>query len=714
MTANISAVSSTEDLTTAQWDTETNTLIFHLARQQGEKGDKGDKGDTGETGIAGETGPKGDSAYQTWLNAGHTGSENDFVNWVADIQLREELVAYDGAKLIGRCPSIEVLRTIIPTYHGQKIEVANYYADSVGGGGCFYYDADDRHSLDNGGNIIVSNGARWKSLKNAFVPEDFGARGRDVETDTSALQRLFDAKVKIAPVTGHYHLRNLNRPVGDFKSWMTYNYILKIDGFSGEADFSQAIFTLPEGVSRITAIVVLNSSGKLHFPAIQGNMQKTIMPSLYIDDCAVRIGAGCKSLTIAIDGIDHYPGHGIIVRHYEQDGVSSLKEDIPNNITIIAKGVRHCWQSGIVPVHGDSIRIIDFDVQYSGSIENMNAKAATIGHNIHTEPVAEPSGENNLLRNVWILNGNGLNARMHGLMCHTAIDNFVIEGCNFQYNQMDGACFEAATHNIRSCNNTYSNNGYRGVTFSCGSLTAAGFPLLKHDAKFDDTFEFNGNEGLVDMSGSHGLIISGTFGRNGGNGITVQENGEQQIVNAIIYDNGRNATVQQYGIACGKTSLSNIQTYNSDPTVYKQIPFLFRKNCKARNITTDSSTIDYVLHDSHQTYLPDNDSSLRLVGDSSRIVGRRCYINNRGDGLWYMSDVYDAIHIGFTSSATMMFPGPSLNNLMVTFTLTITSGIGYVKVRSGTVNDTNQYVVQSGNTYQLTYISPTNLQVIKI
>ncbi|MCD1127737.1 hypothetical protein LPW36_17440 [Jinshanibacter sp. LJY008] len=147
---------------------------------------------------------------------------------------------------------------------------------------------------------------------------------------------------------------------------------------------------------------------------------------------------------------------------------------------------------------------------------------------------------------VWILNGNGLKARMHGLMCHTAIDNFVIEGCNFQYNQMDGARFEAATHKIRSCNNIYSNNDYCGVTFNCGSLTAAGFPLLKHDAKFDDTFEFNGNDGFVDMSGSHGLIISGTFGRNAGNGISVQKNGEQQIVNAIIYDNGRNSAAQQY------------------------------------------------------------------------------------------------------------------------------------------------------------------------
>ena len=60
----------------------------------GEKGDKGDKGDTGATGAQGEKGDKGDtgtagkdgtdgkSAYQIWLDNGHSGTEEDFLNWL--------------------------------------------------------------------------------------------------------------------------------------------------------------------------------------------------------------------------------------------------------------------------------------------------------------------------------------------------------------------------------------------------------------------------------------------------------------------------------------------------------------------------------------------------------------------------------------------------------------------------------------------------------
>ena len=50
---------------------------------QGEKGDKGEQGPQGEPGPAGADGKQGvdgKSAYQSWLDAGNTGSEEDFVN----------------------------------------------------------------------------------------------------------------------------------------------------------------------------------------------------------------------------------------------------------------------------------------------------------------------------------------------------------------------------------------------------------------------------------------------------------------------------------------------------------------------------------------------------------------------------------------------------------------------------------------------------------
>ena len=46
-------------------------------------GPKGDKGDTGPQGIAGDQGVKGNAgktAYQTWLDLGNTGSEQDFID----------------------------------------------------------------------------------------------------------------------------------------------------------------------------------------------------------------------------------------------------------------------------------------------------------------------------------------------------------------------------------------------------------------------------------------------------------------------------------------------------------------------------------------------------------------------------------------------------------------------------------------------------------
>nr|VFJ48814.1 MAG: Collagen triple helix repeat-containing protein [Candidatus Kentron sp. FM]VFJ49309.1 MAG: Collagen triple helix repeat-containing protein [Candidatus Kentron sp. FM]VFK08472.1 MAG: Collagen triple helix repeat-containing protein [Candidatus Kentron sp. FM] len=53
--------------------------------EQGPEGPQGEKGDTGETGLQGEQGSPGvdgedgESAYQLWLEAGNTGTEEDFI-----------------------------------------------------------------------------------------------------------------------------------------------------------------------------------------------------------------------------------------------------------------------------------------------------------------------------------------------------------------------------------------------------------------------------------------------------------------------------------------------------------------------------------------------------------------------------------------------------------------------------------------------------------
>ncbi|WP_447879814.1 hypothetical protein [Serratia fonticola] len=644
---------------------------------------------------------------------------------IGDAALRSELASKDGLRLIGRCDSVDELRATEPIINGQVIAISSYHggwavALGVGGGaGEFWYDHSDTTTSDNGGSVFVTTGgARWKSLKNEFTPEDFGAMGEvggDESVDTDALQRLFDAKVKMS-ASGTYLLKNMNRPSSGYESWMTYNYILKIDGFNGGADFSMATFVIPSGSPRITCIVFVNSSGKFTLPRIMGNMQDTIMPLDYIDDCAVRIGFNCNNLKIKSPGIDHYPGHGIVVRHYVQDGAPTLDDGIPYDINITAKNVRHCWQSGIVPITGDTIRITDCDVQFSGSTQNANGRAATVGHNYHTESVAGAGGLNNRLRNIWFYNCSGFNARMHGLMAHTAIDNLNVLNNNFRYNVIDGGRFEAAAHKINSYGNHYSNNGGRGVTFNCGSLTAAGYPLLQHAASFDDVIENNGADGFTDLSGSKALVVSGNIGLNAGNGITLQEGGEQSLSNLNIYNNGKGATETKYAINGGASSYSNVRIYNSAPEVNLQRAFNFRAPGRLTNVIVDANSTTFDVLDGNPRNVPANDGLLRLSGTFGTIIGRRMLVNPKGAGGWLMPDTFDYIGISFTASADMFFPNPSSSNLFAQFSLELLTGsvTATVKVQTGTVNGTTQFAVSAGHVYTLRYTTLTNLQVTQI
>ena len=52
---------------------------------KGEQGEKGEAGEAGPAGADGKNGADGDdglSAYQIWLQQGHSGSEDDFLNWL--------------------------------------------------------------------------------------------------------------------------------------------------------------------------------------------------------------------------------------------------------------------------------------------------------------------------------------------------------------------------------------------------------------------------------------------------------------------------------------------------------------------------------------------------------------------------------------------------------------------------------------------------------
>ena len=102
------------------------TYELWLLMIKGEKGDKGDKGDTGEKGDKGNTGDVGKSAYEIWLAAGHTGTEQDFLYWLSvDNENPQGLDFYplpDGtyAVAFGKAWLLDEI-TIPKTYKGKNV-----------------------------------------------------------------------------------------------------------------------------------------------------------------------------------------------------------------------------------------------------------------------------------------------------------------------------------------------------------------------------------------------------------------------------------------------------------------------------------------------------------------------------------------------------------------------------------------------------------------
>ncbi|MGC6410305.1 hypothetical protein ACMXZG_06515, partial [Pasteurella multocida] len=104
----------------------------------------------------------------------------------------EQLGQVDGFKLVGQAESVEQLRTIRPTEHGQRILVKSYYAGGTTGGGEFVADLQDLTTADDGGScfVVLNNTARWKRIFDDRVDVvDFGAKSD--EDATIAFENAF-------------------------------------------------------------------------------------------------------------------------------------------------------------------------------------------------------------------------------------------------------------------------------------------------------------------------------------------------------------------------------------------------------------------------------------------------------------------------------------------------------------------------------------------
>ena len=95
-----------------------------LSGKDGGVGPQGPVGPKGDTGPAGKDGSNGLSAYQVWLNSGHSGTEDDFFNYLKGI--RGGIVVQSALKvpMVKKVPKgFKVLSVKLDhvVYRGQKV-----------------------------------------------------------------------------------------------------------------------------------------------------------------------------------------------------------------------------------------------------------------------------------------------------------------------------------------------------------------------------------------------------------------------------------------------------------------------------------------------------------------------------------------------------------------------------------------------------------------
>lgn len=97
----------------------------------------------------------------------------------------EQLGQVDGFKFIGQAESVEQLRTIRPTEHGQRILVKSYHTSFNVGGGEWVADLSGAIKTDDGVKcVVLPTGEKWLNTKVNLHAVDYGVVGNGSFDDT--------------------------------------------------------------------------------------------------------------------------------------------------------------------------------------------------------------------------------------------------------------------------------------------------------------------------------------------------------------------------------------------------------------------------------------------------------------------------------------------------------------------------------------------------
>lgn len=214
MTISLNSVSSGYNLSTinSNWSILENYINTQLLHRRGNVVDEG------------RMNRNLDMNSFTILNAKVNGVFlDDLIQMIKDIyelhkeleEMMNQLLAMGGFNIGVQVAGFAALRLLNPTVDKQAFYMSGYYANSLYGGGMFYYDATDTTTPDDGGLVAVTGSG--KRIKR-FIPsggvtfDDFGADPTFLTDSTAAVQRAYNAmgasKVKriVAPAGAKYML----------------------------------------------------------------------------------------------------------------------------------------------------------------------------------------------------------------------------------------------------------------------------------------------------------------------------------------------------------------------------------------------------------------------------------------------------------------------------------------------------------------------------